>query len=240
MSAVHRPSRICDRIDDKCEPASRPPIAGPELLRPARRNIPAREIRAASERRKPVPRSRPFRVTSDPPPVRMTPLEICACVPTDFVRNMLKQFDRPRLHDVAENFFRQSACFVAADWNDLDHFLPFVVVHQKRCHAAIDVFDLVRLRYRNPKTDSDVLCKVHTAERKHRRMLYGPAAKDHQARDLGTDIYDRTAIFLVVVGQSAFGGGQAVRASVRSTSMPARLTALFEILPCRHSGLMTI
>ena len=63
--------------------------------------------------------------------------------------------------------------------------------------------------------------KQHAAKRKDGRMLNRSAAKDHQARDLGPHIYDRTAIFLVVVGQERSRRPPAVRGpAVRHRSRP--------------------
>jgi hypothetical protein len=118
---------------------------------------------------------------------------------------MLKQFDRARLHYVAEYLFRQAARLTPSDGHDLDHLLPFLVVHQKRRDAAVSMLDAIRILNGNTQSDGDVLREVKAAEWEHCGMLNRAATEDHDARYLGTDVNESASVFFIVIRKNAFG-----------------------------------
>ena len=61
-------------------------------------------------------------------------------------------------------------------------------------------------------------------------MLNGTASEDHKARDLGSHIYDRAAIFLIIVGQNAFGRGKRFEHKLLDIDAGPR-HCLYKILP---------
>lgn len=159
----------------------------------------------------------------------MTPLDICADVRLAS-RYMLHQFDRPRLHDVAEYLLGQSARLAPPHGHYLDHFRAFVRRQEFARDTAEIVLDAIRMWDRYAEPHRDIFCKMRAPERKDRDLLNGASAEYDQARDLCTHVHKRTSVFAIVVRHAALACRQ--RFQKRTLDVEACLPDGFDqILP---------